>query len=130
MSPSKKINRLAKRLIALATVDGELDESSLWQAIVRLKERGFKQLIPLLKVLRFKVARAVASQTLEVTSSNPLSEGALASLKNEFTEKYQRRLRLKIVIDPTMIGGLQVRVGDDVYDASLTAQLNRLANEV
>lgn len=130
MSPSKKINRLAKRLIVLATVDGELDESSLWQAISRLKERGFKQLLPLLKVLRFKVARAVARQTLEVTSSNPLSEGALAALEKEFTEKYQRRLRLKTVINPSMIGGLQVRIGDDVYDASLMAQLNRLANEV
>ena len=130
MSPSKKINRLAKRLIVLASVDGELDETSLWQAISRLKERGFEQLLPLLKVLRIKVARAVARQTLEVTSSNPLSEGALAALEKEFNEKYQRRLRLKTVIDPSMIGGLQVRIGDDVYDASLMAQLNRLANEV
>ena len=130
MSPSKKINRLAKRLIVLASVDGELDETSLWQAISLLKERGFKQLLPLLKVLRIKVARAVARQTLEVTSSNPLSEGALAALEKEFNEKYQRRLRLKTVIDPSMIGGLQVRIGDDVYDASLMAQLNRLANEV
>tara|TARA_B100002019_G_scaffold31676_1_gene25694 strand:+ start:472 stop:864 length:393 start_codon:yes stop_codon:yes gene_type:complete len=130
MSPSKKINRLAKRLIVLASVDGELDETSLWQAISRLKERGFKELLPLLKVLRIKVARAVARQTLEVTSSNPLSEGALAALEKEFNEKYQRRLRLKTVIDPSMIGGLQVRIGDDVYDASLMAQLNRLANEV
>lgn len=130
MSPSKKINRLAKRLIVLASVDGELDETSLWKAISRLKERGFKQLLPLLKVLRIKVARAVARQTLEVTSSNPLSEGALAALEKEFNEKYQRRLRLKTVIDPSMIGGLQVRIGDDVYDASLMAQLNRLANEV
>ena len=130
MSPSKKINRLAKRLIVLASVDGELDETSLWQAISLLKERGFKQLLPLLKVLRIKVARAVARQTLEVTSSNPLSEGALAALEKEFNEKYQRRLHLKTVIDPSMIGGLQVRIGDDVYDASLMAQLNRLANEV
>ena len=130
MSPSKKINRLAKRLIVLASVDGELDETSLWQAISLLKERGFKQLLPLLKVLRIKVERAVARQTLEVTSSNPLSEGALAALEKEFNEKYQRRLHLKTVIDPSMIGGLQVRIGDDVYDASLMAQLNRLANEV
>ena len=130
MSPSKKINRLAKRLIVLASVDGELDETSLWPAISLLKERGFKQLLPLLKVLRIKVARAVARQTLEVTSSNPLSEDALAALEKEFNEKYQRRLRLKTVIDPSMIGGLQVRIGDDVYDASLMAQLNRLANEV
>ena len=130
MSPSKKINRLAKRLIVLASVDGELDETSLWQAISRLKERGFEQLLPLLKVLRIKVARAVARQTLEVTSSNPLSEGALAALEKEFNEKYQRRLRIKTVIDSSIIGGLQVRIGDDVYDASLMAQLNRLANEV
>ena len=71
MSPSKKINRLAKRLIVLASVDGELDETSLWQAISRLKERGFKQLLPLLKVLRMEVARAVARQTLRGDPSNP-----------------------------------------------------------
>ena len=68
MDTNKKINRLAKRLITLSTVKGELNESVLWQGVLRLKESGFKHFIPLLKALRPKVSQAIAWPTIEVTS--------------------------------------------------------------
>ena len=33
-------------------------------------------------------------------------------------------------LDPALIGGLQVRIGDDVYDASVSAHLKRIAGEI
>ena len=130
MDTSKKINRLAKRLIKVSTEKGELNESELWQGIIQLKESGFKHLIPLLKALRPKVSQAVAWQTIEVTSPTVLSDSAIASLKNVFETKYNRPVQVRTKLDPTLIGGLQVRIGDDVYDASVSAHLKRIAGEI
>jgi F-type H+-transporting ATPase subunit delta len=130
MDKRKKINRLAKRLISLSTVKGELNESELWQGVLRLKESGFKHLIPLLKALRPKVSQAIAWQTIEVTSPTVLSDSAIALLKNVFEQKYNRPVQVRTKLDPALIGGLQVRIGDDVYDASVSAHLKRISGEL
>ena len=130
MDKRKKINRLAKRLISLSTVKGELNESELWQGVLLLKESGFKHLIPLLKALRPKVSQAIAWQTIEVTSPTVLSDSAIASLKNVFEQKYNRPVQVRTKLDPALIGGLQVRIGDDVYDASVSAHLKRISGEL
>lgn len=130
MDKHKKINRLAKRLINVSTVKGELNESELWQGILQLKESGFKQFVPLLKALRPKISQAVAWQTIEVTSPTKLSDSAIASLKSVFEKKYNRPVQVSTKLDPALIGGLQVRIGDDVYDASVSTHLKRIAGEI
>ena len=130
MDKRKKINRLAKRLISLSAVKGELNESELWQGVLRLKESGFKHLIPLLKALRPKVSQAIAWQTIEVTAPTVLSDSAIALLKNVFEQKYNRPVQVRTKLDPALIGGLQVRIGDDVYDASVSAHLKRISGEL
>ncbi len=130
MDKHKKINRLARRLINVSTVKGELNESELWQGILQLKESGFKQLVPLLKALRPKISQAVAWQTIEVTSPTKLSDSAIASLKSVFEKKYNRPVQVSTKLDPALIGGLQVRIGDDVYDASVSTHLKRIAGEI
>ncbi|MFL2847526.1 MAG: FoF1 ATP synthase subunit delta [Coraliomargaritaceae bacterium] len=130
MDKHKKINRLAKRLINVSTVKGELNESELWQGILQLKESGFKQLVPLLKALRPKISQAVAWQTIEVTSPTKLSDSAIASLKSVFEKKYNRPVQVSTKLDPALIGGLQVRIGDDVYDATVSTHLKRIAGEI
>jgi F-type H+-transporting ATPase subunit delta len=130
MDKHKKINRLARRLINVSTVKGDLNESELWQGILQLKESGFKQLVPLLKALRPKISQAVAWQTIEVTSPTKLSDSAIASLKSVFEKKYNRPVQVSTKLDPALIGGLQVRIGDDVYDASVSTHLKRIAGEI
>jgi F-type H+-transporting ATPase subunit delta len=41
-----------------------------------------------------------------------------------------RKLVLEFVIDPAIIGGIVLRVGDSVYDASLRAQLDNLRESI
>jgi len=52
-----------------------------------------------------------------------LDEDLKASLKSSLEEKASRRLILEYVVDPGILGGLVLKVGDRVLDASLRAQL-------
>jgi len=63
---------------------------------------------------------------VEVTSAKPLSDEYCARL----TEKLQRVTDRQVVLvkneDPTLIGGVVTRIGDQIFDGSLSNQLSEL----
>ncbi len=60
----------------------------------------------------------------EVTSAVPLSEQQQAHIISELRERYGDRLEVRFGVDPSLIGGLIIRVGDQVLDNSLRARIS------
>jgi F-type H+-transporting ATPase subunit delta len=60
-----------------------------------------------------------------VTSAAPLNDEQESRLSSRLAELYHRQISLKVEVDPLMLGGVTVRVGDDLYDGSVS---QRLAN--
>jgi len=58
-----------------------------------------------------------------VTSAAPIAASQLASLTKSLTKMYGRELRLNLVIDPSIIGGLRVQVGEDVIDGTVSSRI-------
>ena len=54
-----------------------------------------------------------------VTVAAPLSDDEEQRLGAKLSELYGREVSLKTTVDPTILGGIRVRIGDDLYDASL-----------
>jgi F-type H+-transporting ATPase subunit delta len=62
--------------------------------------------------------------TALVTAVVPLTEAQRERLTQILTRGYGKQIRLNIELDPNLIGGLTIRIGDDIIDGSLA---NRLA---
>jgi F-type H+-transporting ATPase subunit delta len=62
--------------------------------------------------------------TSEVTSAVPLSETQQAHIIDDLRQRYGDRLEVRFSVDPSLIGGLIIRVGDQVLDNSLRARLS------
>ena len=62
----------------------------------------------------------------EVLSVVPLTEGQKLALAGEIGKKMGANVSLTNRIDPAILGGLLIRLGDQVIDRSLKGQLNRL----
>ena len=65
-----------------------------------------------------------------VTTAVELDEVRMNEIKNKLESQTGRKLVLEYVIDPSIIGGIILRVGDSVYDASLRAQLDNLRESI
>ncbi len=63
---------------------------------------------------------------VSVTLSQPLDAAGLANLTTKLKSFLNRDVRLMTSVDPSILGGLIVRVGDTVYDGSVDGQLNVL----
>jgi F-type H+-transporting ATPase subunit delta len=59
-----------------------------------------------------------------VTSAQPLSTVQLDRLRGALTARYGKAIAFNTVIDPELLGGLRVRVGDDVIDSSIATRLS------
>ncbi|MBW4033617.1 MAG: F0F1 ATP synthase subunit delta [Acidobacteria bacterium] len=61
-----------------------------------------------------------------VTTAVPLSAAQQKRLTGALAAQYGREPRLNIVIDPTVIGGLRVQLGDEVVDGTVASRLSDL----
>lgn len=69
------------------------------------------------------VADASGGIVATVTAAAPLSAAQLATLTKTLTAQYGRDPRLAIRIDPAVIGGLRVQIGEDVIDGTIASRL-------
>ena len=62
----------------------------------------------------------------EVVSAVELSSAQREQIVGELRSRYSERLDLRFSVDPSLIGGLIIRVGDQVLDNSLRARLSAI----
>lgn len=67
---------------------------------------------------------------VQITSSIPLDPAQAESLGNRIGEQTGRKVRLTAVVEPEIIGGLILRVGNQILDASIRTRLERLRRQV
>jgi len=70
-------------------------------------------------------ARSGSSDAV-VHSAFPIESAALADLAGVLERRFGRKLNLSVQIDPSLIGGVRVVVGDEVLDTSVKARLEQM----
>lgn len=69
------------------------------------------------------VAEASGGIVAIVTAAAPLSAAQLATLASTLKTQYGREPRIALRIDPAVIGGVRVQIGEDVIDGTVAARL-------
>lgn len=65
-----------------------------------------------------------------VSVTRPLTETQFARLQAGLNSLYGRELKINITVDPELIGGIRVQVGDEVLDASVITRLGQLHRQL
>lgn len=65
-----------------------------------------------------------------VTSTLPLEPDEVSALKERLASSTDRRVELDLKVDPSLLGGLVVRLGDLLVDGSVRSRLERLRNRL
>lgn len=71
------------------------------------------------------VAARRGQSVAHVTAAVPLSDEQADRLARVLSEIYHRNIALQIDVDPEVLGGLLVRIGDEVIDGSVASKLIR-----
>ncbi|MEO7386586.1 MAG: F0F1 ATP synthase subunit delta, partial [Gammaproteobacteria bacterium] len=78
---------------------------------------------------RFEVLKADAERTLEVvlTSASDVSDAQKQRIIDSLNKRFGRQVHLTVHLDPTLIGGARLQVGDRVIDGTVRTSLDKLA---
>ena len=63
----------------------------------------------------------------DIASAFPLDDATLTSLKADLEARFKAKLNVQVHIDPALIGGVRIAVGDEVIDASVRGKLANMA---
>jgi F-type H+-transporting ATPase subunit delta len=63
-----------------------------------------------------------------VSSAYPLSPTQIDDIRATLHTKYGRSVEVTVAVDPELIGGVSIQIGDEVIDASVRGKLAKLAN--
>lgn len=93
-----------------------------------LAQGGRLLLLPQIRAL-YEDARRSHEGVLEarIVSAQPLSDEQAARLVARLEAKYRRKVSVRIEIDPRLIGGVKIMVGDKVIDATVRGRLDQMA---
>ena len=64
---------------------------------------------------------------VDVVSAYPVTDSQLAEVVGTLQERFGRKVKASSEVDPELIGGVMIRIGDEVIDASVRGKLAQLA---
>ncbi len=87
----------------------------------------FSELKSVIRIFRELASNARGETKAEVTSAHPLGDDQIAALKTKLKARVGRDITLDARVDPSILGGIVVRLGSQMIDASIATKLNTLA---
>ncbi len=128
MKISKTAAAAARRLFGLCQTGDRFDAAKMQTVIARLIEaqpRDYKAILAALQRLtRLELARRKVTVESAVEMDAATRQRVIAGLATQ----YGPDLAIQYQVTPALLGGLRIRVGDDVFDGSVQNRLDRLAN--
>ncbi len=129
MKLSKQSRRDAKRLFRSCQVRSVTDEQKVRQVVQSVLDRKPRGFVGILEHFKRLIKLDVDRRTAVVQSSIPLGADGQEGVRGVLVGRYGAGLYLSFVVNPDLIGGLRVQVGSDVFDGSVLARLNSLADD-
>ena len=77
-----------------------------------------------------KFSRHMGESMVTVTTATPLKKEQIKRLVEVYSAKVGRQVHINSVVDPTVLGGMRIQVGDEVTDNTVVAQLQNLHRRV
>jgi F-type H+-transporting ATPase subunit delta len=130
MKINKEVRQLGREMLRASFTDGQLDRgktAKLVQALIGKKPRHYIDILYYYKrLLRLEIEKRHA----KIESAMPLSPQTATAVVERLKKKYGADLTSDFAVDPTLLGGVRVRVGSDVWDGTIRNRLQRLEQQL
>ena len=127
MKGGKQSRRDAKQLFKSCQVDGQLAEERVRQAVALVVEKKPRGYFGILQELQRLVKLDVSSRSARVESAVVLTEAQQQNIRESLGRLKGGEVTIEFAENANLIGGMRVKIGDDVFDGSVKARLATLS---
>jgi len=129
MKGSKQSRRDAKQLFQSCQSNGALDENRVRQVVALLIEKKPRGYFGTLQELQRLVKLDVNSRSARVESAVALNDTQQQTVRDGLSRLKGSEVAVEFAQNADLIGGMRVRLGDDVFDGSVRTRLTRLGEK-
>ena len=119
-----------KKHLFIDAFKGKLDEDVITFLLILIEKDRILFLDEKLVELKKIDLNSKNMKIAHVQTAVSLTEEEKEKLKEKLGEKYNATMVIDEIIDPEIIGGLIIKVGDDLIDASVRNDMNSLKNNL
>jgi len=130
MKINKVIRRLSREMLRASFIDGQLDAGRIASLVGSLVERKPRHYIEVLKDYRRLLRLELEKSRARVETASELDSSVSSELVNNLKKKYGSDLTTEFVVNRELLGGMRIRVGNDVWDGTVRNRLERLQQEL
>ena len=129
MKGSKQSRRDAKQLFQSCQANGALDEDRVRQVVALLIEKKPRGYFGTLQELQRLVKLDVNSRSARVESAVALNDTQQQTVRDGLSRLKGSEVAVEFAQNTDLIGGMRVKLGDDVFDGSVRTRLARLGDK-
>ena len=127
MKGTKQSRRFAKQLFKSCQVNGQLDADRTQKSVQLLIEQKPRGYFGILQHLYRLVKLDEASRTAGVESAVALGQVQQQDIQDSLNQLKGGNVTVEFAENPRLIGGMRVKIGDDVFDGSVKTRLTGLS---
>jgi len=120
---SRQAQREAKQLFRSCQVKGRMDADRVRQAVRLLVEKKPRGYVGILHHIQRLVKLDEDSRTARVESAVALDGAQQQSVRESLERMKSGEVRVEFAKNADLIGGMRVKIGDDVFDGSVRTRL-------
>jgi F-type H+-transporting ATPase subunit delta len=127
-SNSKQVSLLAKQLTKLSIgADGAIEAERVTGVLAYLEKHKPARPVAVLKAYHRLIGIELAKTHAIVEHAGEISDTVLGVIAGAMSQKYHRSVSATSTRNDSLIAGLRIRVADDVYESTVSGQLDSLA---
>jgi F-type H+-transporting ATPase subunit delta len=130
MRTTKEARKTSRQLLKLSFTDGKLDEGKVNQVVQSVLTEKPRHYGEVLKDYQRLVRLEVAKRHAVVESATQLNSNLSNLLITKLKSRYGDDLTIEFKTNPTLLGGLRVKLADDVWDGSVRNRLRTLQEQI
>lgn len=125
----RALEKIAKKLADLSFKDGRIQEVQVSKSIKTLKLLPKSESILALGEYLNAVRRMERKFTMVVETSVALSDVIVKKMR-KIMEKKNKITKVVVNINPEILGGFKLKIGDEVYDETILSKINQVKEAI
>lgn len=126
----QSIDKEQRKKVLGELLDGKVSPHTLGLLGFVVEQGRARQLPQILSELSKLAAEARSAVVAEVRSAIPLDAQQQSALAEALSKATGKKVELKVLVDPEVLGGVVAKVGDTVIDGTVRRRLEQLKEQV
>lgn len=129
MKKNKQLYKLIKKMVEISFKNGQMLEFQIIKCIKILKSLPKYQVIEALSIYLKELKRLELTHTMFIETTIPLSSIQINKIK-KIMEKRVKITKVKTDINPDILGGFKLRVGDEIWDETIFGKIQQVKEAI